>query len=425
LTPPDISLFENNTLRLNGYGDPTTPDHYFIQGHLTSLTSNTLPSDGGETPPGGDVPVTPTDPTTGETPGTITFGGVTAGGTTTITSSQSGQPPPTGFKMGNPPTYYEISTTAEYSGSVQVCITYEDGDFRNEKNLRLMHNTDTNGDGVGDTWVDVTDEGYPDTVNNKVCGTTDSLSPFIVAEASITAPVDPVSVNKVAQASFHFHSNDPGIWGAELNWGDGSSSDTPVSYDIMTEIYEITDQHTYDLPGVYTVGLTIFLNGEQYGSDEYRYVVVYDPDGGFVTGGGWIQSPAGAYTVEPTLSGKGTFGFVSKYKKGANVPVGNTEFQFHAASFTFRSSDYDWLVIAGARAQFKGTGTINGNGDYGFLLTAIDGALPGGNGEDKFRIKIWDKATDDVVYDNQLGALDDVDPATVIGGGSIVIHKAK
>jgi hypothetical protein len=82
-------------------------------------------------------------------------------------------------------------------------------------------------------------------------------------------------------------------------------------------------------------------------------------------------------------------------------------------------------VVAGARAQFKGVGTINGQGSYGFMLTAIDGALPGGGGADKFRMKIWEKATGVVVYDNQLGAADDGDPTTVIGGGSIVIHKPK
>lgn len=58
------------------------------------------------------------------------------------------------------------------------------------------------------------------------------------------------------------------------------------------------------------------------------------------------------------------------------------------------------------------------------MLTAIDGQITGGGGADKFRIKIWDKATDTVVYDNQLGAPDDANPTTVIGGGNIKIHKA-
>ncbi len=47
----------------------------------------------------------------------------------------------------------------------------------------------------------------------------------------------------------------------------------------------------------------------------------------------------------------------------------------------FHSSEYQWLVVAGAKAQFKGTGTINGSygsantSGYGFILTAIDGKL--------------------------------------------------
>ena len=120
------------------------------------------------------------------------------------------------------------------------------------------------------------------------------------------------------------------------------------------------------------------------------------------------------------MTGKANFGFVSKYKKGATAPEGNTEFQFHAASMNFKSTSYQWLVVAGSKATFKGSGTINGGGNYGFLLSAIDGSL------DKFRIKIW-AIGGAVVYDNQVvGAVDeDADPTTTLGGGSIVIHRGK
>jgi hypothetical protein len=152
-------------------------------------------------------------------------------------------------------------------------------------------------------------------------------------------------------------------------------------------------------------------------------VVVYDPNGGFVTGGGWIISPTGAYLADPTLTGKATFGFVSKYPKGKTVPTGNTEFQFHAASLNFQSTNYEWLVVGGAKAQYKGNGTINGAGNYGFMLSAIDGQVSGGGGTDKFRIKISDKITGNPVYDNQKGATEDAAPVTTLGGGSIVVHK--
>ena len=51
------------------------------------------------------------------------------------------------------------------------------------------------------------------------------------------------------------------------------------------------------------------------------------------------------------------------------------------------------------------------------MLTAMDGSL------DKFPIKILDKATGEVIYDNQLGAGDDATPTTISQGGSIVIYK--
>jgi hypothetical protein len=170
--------------------------------------------------------------------------------------------------------------------------------------------------------------------------------------------------------------------------------------------------------------LTVTDNHGATGSATYQYVVVYDPNGGFITGGGWINSPAGAYRPDITLAGRANFGFVSKYLPGRQVPTGTTEFDFRIASFTFHSTAYDWLVISGARAQYRGTGTVNGSGSYGFILTAIDGQVNGGGGTDRFRIKIWDRNQGNaVVYDNQYGAPDDSYLATGLSGGSIVIHS--
>ena len=157
------------------------------------------------------------------------------------------------------------------------------------------------------------------------------------------------------------------------------------------------------------------------------YLAVYDPTGGFVTGGGWINSPAGAYRANPSLTGKANFGFVSKYKKGSNIPDGNTEFQFHEGNLNFSSSSYDLgsLVITGYKAIYKGSGTINGTGNYKFMVSAVDGNISGGGGYDKFRIKIWNKTDNTIVYDNNLGKDENDIPVTLLGGGSIVIHKSK
>jgi len=214
---------------------------------------------------------------------------------------------------------------------------------------------------------------------------------------------------------------------ADWYYGDGTSDqDVPVDGEpTESEPGSDSTSHTYTDPGVYTVTLTIADNAGNTATDSI-FVVVYDPSGGFVTGGGWIDSPLGAYAADQLLTGRANFGFVSKYKKGATAPTGQTEFQFKVADLNFHSTSYQWLVVAGPRAQYKGSGAINQQGDYGFMLTAIDGAIPGGGGVDKFRIKIWDKSMNDqIVYDNQMDAGDDEAPTTAISGGNIVIHDAK
>ena len=77
-------------------------------------------------------------------------------------------------------------------------------------------------------------------------------------------------------------------------------------------------------------------------------------------------------------------------------------------------------------AQYKGTGTINGAGNYNFMLTARDGDISGGGGVDGIRMKITDSTGSVVYYDNKAATATD-DTMTSgntqnLGGGSIVIH---
>jgi CSLREA domain-containing protein len=225
-------------------------------------------------------------------------------------------------------------------------------------------------------------------------------------------------------------SDQPGLTHT-ANWQFVSAGATAGQVGVVNETTgTVQATHSFAAAGVYLVTLTVSNHcGGQgvattIGADQFTaMVVVYDPGAGFVTGGGWINSPAGALVADPSLTGKANFGFVSKYHQGASVPTGNTEFQFKAGNLNFHSSSYEWLVVAGARAQYKGAGKINGSGDYRFILTAIDGQQPGGGGVDKFRIRIWNNNGGGLVYNNQLNASDSADPTTALGGGNIVIHK--
>ena len=161
--------------------------------------------------------------------------------------------------------------------------------------------------------------------------------------------------------------------------------------------------------------------------------VFYDPNGGFVTGGGYIQSPTGAAPAYPTAVGKANYGFVAKYLKNQPYPQGETEFQFKPANINFHSTSLEWLIISKPtpttlKAWYQGYGTNNGGGVYRFQVTVIDGGST-----DYFRIRIWDNSTGAVLYDNMgtgtpgfpteaPNGTNPSGPNTLGAGGNIVVH---
>lgn len=280
-------------------------------------------------------------------------------------------------------------------------------------------------DGPFTVTLAVTDSG-PTTSSDTASVTLTNANPTV----AITAPPSGWLVQVGASVNFQGTFTDPGTHDSHV--AEWALDNTTRPGTVNESNGAVTLVHTFNAPGVYRIKLKITDDDGGVGEasavgDVDALVVVYDPNGGYVTGGGWFNSPSGACLLGSACqgaAGKANFGFVSKYHQGATVPTGQTEFQFKAGNLNFHSSTYEWLVVAGARAQYKGTGTINGSGSYGFMLTVTDGQVSGGGGTDRFRIKIWDKNNGDaVVYDNQMGATDDAQPATSLGGGSIVVHK--
>ncbi|PVY40763.1 putative secreted protein (Por secretion system target) [Pontibacter virosus] len=256
--------------------------------------------------------------------------------------------------------------------------------------------------------------------------TVTNSSPVI---GSITASTDkPINI-EFGTVTLTVNFADNNVTKAAVNWGDGVIE----MVDVNGTSVDLT--HKYSKANIYAPVITITdACGEVSSSIEYQYVVIYDPNGGFVTGGGWINSP-----LEPTVEymqvgGKANFGFNAKYKTGKNEldqVDGNTTFHLNAGNLNFKSSSHTKmsLVIAKHKATYTGEGTINGSGAYEFRVIAVDGDLKGNIEPDQFRIKIWRKGyPSDVVYDNQLGIAENVDPSgdnTILGGGSIVIHENK
>lgn len=225
---------------------------------------------------------------------------------------------------------------------------------------------------------------------------------------SLDLPTEPVEIG--TEVALHAEFTDvelPDSHTAEVRWGDGT-----IEYPTVSG-FEVDASHAYTTPGIYTVALEVTDNFGQTDVVEHQYIVVFDPDGGFVTGGGWFDSPAGAYPDEPELTGRVNFGFNAKYKNNSIEPTGETNVQLDAGDLHFKSTSHDWLVVVGDLAIYQGKGEINGEAGYTFTVLVVDDGK-----NDTIRIQISDPSGQ-TVYDNSLG----VGNGSLLDKGSIVVHK--
>lgn len=349
-----------------------------------------------------------------------TFKKVLSSGETTVDVTIEDVDLPEGYEPLEPSKVFDINTTAVIDGDVDLELGYAGLAFENEEDICILHKPmQSQQFQIISNILKAHNDIVKGTIQNA------KFSPFVIVEdiqspviIDIQAPSEPIPVGSLSSVVVTYEDNN--LTTAEIYWGDEGVEPEPGTIISNT----ISWDHTYATTGVYEVNVRLVDAVGHTAEDSYQYIVVYDPSSGFVTGGGWIDSPVGASTLYPDATGKANFGFESKYDKKTKMPIGNTEFQFKAGDLNFNSNAYDWLVIAGSKAMFKGEGTINGAGNYKFLISATDGDMKG-DGEDRFRIKIWEELAEDVenvIYDNQIGESDDADPSTSIGGGSIVIH---
>ena len=317
-------------------------------------------------------------------------------------------------------------------------VNWGDGNSDTYQSAGEVNHTYADGPNSQTISVDLVDEDDTHENAGSLALTVDNVAPTLGA---ITVDQLLIPVNTVINASADF--SDPGTLDAHSaawDWGDTSSSVGTVTQGAGSG--SVSDSHGFGIPGVYLVTLTVTDNdGAPSNLSTSEYIVVYDPDAGFVTGSGQIFSPAGALVANPSATSKGKFGFSIKYKKDGSLKS-ETEFELKVGGesgeesrdgskegsregsgdeFHFHSSSAQWLVISDAKAYFQGTGRVEGSShQFGFRLTVIDDQAAGDNGVDMFRLRIWDM--DDnytIVYDNELGVPVFADPTTPLSRGKI------
>jgi PKD domain-containing protein len=269
------------------------------------------------------------------------------------------------------------------------------------------------------------DDGVNLPISSSTTVTVNNVGPSI----TLTSPPPWQPLQAPAAVSLTAPITDPGANDTHtctINWDDGTT-------ETFAQEGNCNRTHTYTAPGVYTIKVTV-TDDDQHSATASGIVVVFDPGAGFVTGGGHIDSPAGAYTPDPSVAGKVHFVMQADYPSGSTTPTGNVKVRIQDINLEMDATSLDWLVISpNGEAAVKGSGTMGGQ-DVRFIMYGYQGC--GGNpapgcqpGSDSFRVVIWPSAqganpTAPFIYDNVPGAdleLADATPQP-LSGGNIQIH---
>jgi hypothetical protein len=170
-------------------------------------------------------------------------------------------------------------------------------------------------------------------------------------------------------------------------------------------------------------------------------VTFYNNTGQFVTGGGWINDPAGGG------NGHGNFGFNARFNK-SNQPQGQMVYVYRgtyngvAVDYRIKSNSVTSLGFScwdgtgyatcplgnatfPAKATLEGKSTIQINrasdgyllysdGNSTFSATVVDSGQSSGIGSDSYQLTVYDK--NGVLYKSV--------PTALLRGGNVVIHGA-
>jgi hypothetical protein len=224
--------------------------------------------------------------------------------------------------------------------------------------------------------------------------------------AKIDAP-EVIEVNVPLDVTAHF--TDEGV--RDTHTGTFAWADGTTSAGLITESSgagTMTGSHSFTAPGIYPVRATV-LDKDGGAAQREVNVIVFKID---------RRDSADFPGTVHTALGTATVGAGVNFKNGVahctlNVVIGR--------SFLFAGKACDWATIFGARSLAQGSGTLNGIGAYAFSAYLLDGQAAGGGGQDRLRIKIWEKATGNVILDTQPGTDKTDAPTTIPASGNIEV----
>jgi uncharacterized delta-60 repeat protein len=210
-----IALQPDGKVLLGGTSAPFSQSGETQEGDLA--LARYLPPPG-YTPGGSNIEVSPIDRASGRAPVKLTFTQVHVPGQTSLTTKATGPSPPAQWFHGQPIVYYDLTTTAAYSGPIEVCVEYQGISFAGDP--RIYHY-------VNGSWNELATS--VDSVSETACAETESLSHFALLAQDTTPPTNP-SLSSASHAVGAWLNDDTVevLWtAASDNWSglDGYSYD--------------------------------------------------------------------------------------------------------------------------------------------------------------------------------------------------------
>ncbi len=204
---------------------------------------------------------------------------------------------------------------------------------------------------------------------------------------SVTGPAGPMAVGGTATVTANFTDPDPGqAHMCTITWDDPSNPTSIVT--VSAGATSCTASHTYASAGVSTVSVDV-SDYCDHATGVFQFVVIYDPNAGFVTGGGWINPPlrwlpAPCRARRTSASSRST----RRAPTFRKVRPNSSSRRETSTSTAPRTTPGAWSSPAAGRRRTGAPAPSTGVPGYRFLLIAYDGNQPGGDGIDRFRIKI-------------------------------------